>query len=162
VDIWDIFMTSWHILCSFGALFSGFGITHQEKSGNPRRAPAPGVDDMITIFCDFRQFSAKKLAFFSKINVMIQILHNLPLFWVKSANFFSELFGENILKILTSVPESESEKSRILPVPCSMIGPPLALGHVPPLFKLSLFRFFLPEKQGKAGLPDERSSTIEF
>jgi hypothetical protein len=26
----------------------------------------PGVDVMITIFCDFRQFSAKKSAFFSK------------------------------------------------------------------------------------------------
>jgi hypothetical protein len=31
----------------------------------------PGVDVMITIFCDFRQFSTKKLAFFSKTNVMI-------------------------------------------------------------------------------------------
>jgi hypothetical protein len=30
----------------------------------------PGVDVMITIFCDFCQFSAKKLAFFSKTNVM--------------------------------------------------------------------------------------------
>jgi hypothetical protein len=30
-----------------------------------------GVDVMITIFCDFRQFWAKKLAFFSKTNVMI-------------------------------------------------------------------------------------------
>jgi hypothetical protein len=39
----------------------------------------PGVDVMITIFCDFRQFSAKKLAFFSKTNVMIKILHNLAL-----------------------------------------------------------------------------------
>jgi hypothetical protein len=32
----------------------------------------PGVDVMITIFCDFRQFSAKKLAFFSITNVMIR------------------------------------------------------------------------------------------
>jgi hypothetical protein len=39
-----------------------------------------GVDVMITIFGDFRQFSAKKLAFFSKTNVMIKILHNLALF----------------------------------------------------------------------------------
>jgi hypothetical protein len=39
-----------------------------------------GVDVMITIFCDFRQFLAKKLAFFSKTNVMIKILHNLALF----------------------------------------------------------------------------------
>jgi hypothetical protein len=41
-----------------------------------------GVDVMITMFCDFWQFSAKKLAFFSKTNVMIKILHNLALFWV--------------------------------------------------------------------------------
>jgi hypothetical protein len=33
----------------------------------------PGVDVMITVFCDFRQFSAQKLAFFSKTNVMIKI-----------------------------------------------------------------------------------------
>jgi hypothetical protein len=57
---------------------------------------APGVDVMITIFCDFRQFSAKKLAFFSKTNVMIKILHNLALFWVKNANFFAEFFDESI------------------------------------------------------------------
>jgi hypothetical protein len=38
---------------------------------------SPGVDVMITIFCDF---SAKKLAFFSKTNVVIKILHDLALF----------------------------------------------------------------------------------
>jgi hypothetical protein len=59
---------------------------------------------MVTILCDFRQFLAKKLAFFSKTNVMIQILHNLALFQVKNANFFAKNFGENILKIITSVP----------------------------------------------------------
>jgi hypothetical protein len=36
---------------------------------------------------------------------MIKILHNLALFRVKNANFFAEIFGENILKILTSVPD---------------------------------------------------------
>jgi hypothetical protein len=55
----------------------------------------PGVDVMITIFCDFSQFSAKKLAFFSNTNVMIKILHNLALFRVKNAIFFAEIFGEN-------------------------------------------------------------------
>jgi hypothetical protein len=40
----------------------------------------PGVDVMITIFCDFCQFSAKKMAFFSKANVIIKTLHNLALF----------------------------------------------------------------------------------
>jgi hypothetical protein len=56
----------------------------------------PGVDVMITIFCDFSLFSPKKLAFFSKTNVMIKILHNLALFWDKNANFFAEFFGKNI------------------------------------------------------------------
>jgi hypothetical protein len=36
-----------------------------------------GVDVMITIFCDFRQFSAKKLAFFSKTNVKINFLQKI-------------------------------------------------------------------------------------
>jgi hypothetical protein len=31
-------------------------------------------------------------------------LHNLALFRVKNANFFAEFFGENIFKIITSVP----------------------------------------------------------
>jgi hypothetical protein len=56
----------------------------------------PGVDVMIIIFCDFRQFSAKKLAFYSKTNVMIKILHNLALFGAKNANLFAEFFGEII------------------------------------------------------------------
>jgi hypothetical protein len=42
--------------------------------------PVPGVDVMITTFGDFCQFLGKKLAFFSKTNVMIKILHNLALF----------------------------------------------------------------------------------
>jgi hypothetical protein len=29
---------------------------------------------------------------------MIQILHNLALFWVKNGNFFANFFGENIFK----------------------------------------------------------------
>jgi hypothetical protein len=31
-------------------------------------------------------------------------LHNLAWFLVKNANFFAEFFGENIFKIITSVP----------------------------------------------------------
>jgi hypothetical protein len=46
-------------------------------SNDPTR---PGVDVMITIFCDFRQFSAKKLAFFSQTNIKIKNFHNLALF----------------------------------------------------------------------------------
>jgi hypothetical protein len=35
---------------------------------------APGVDVMIKIFCDFCQFSTKKLAFFSKTKAMIKFM----------------------------------------------------------------------------------------
>jgi hypothetical protein len=43
----------------------------------PRTQCDPGSMFMITIFCDFRQFSAKKLAFFSKTNVMIKFLQKV-------------------------------------------------------------------------------------
>jgi hypothetical protein len=59
---------------------------------------------MITIFCDFSQFSAKKLAFFLNTNVMIKyFFQNLSLFRVKNANLFAKFFGQNILNIITSV-----------------------------------------------------------
>jgi hypothetical protein len=35
----------------------------------------------------FDNFRRKKLAFFSKTNVMMKLLNNLALFWVKNANF---------------------------------------------------------------------------
>jgi hypothetical protein len=37
----------------------------------------PGVNVMITIFCNFCQFSAKKLASFLNTNVMINFFQNL-------------------------------------------------------------------------------------
>jgi Fe-S cluster assembly scaffold protein SufB len=40
---------------------------------------SPGVDVMITIFCDFSQFSEKKLAFFKNTNIMIIFLHDFAL-----------------------------------------------------------------------------------
>jgi hypothetical protein len=43
------------------ACFGNFGL----KKARPR------IDVEITIFCDFCQFSAKKMAFLSKTNVMI-------------------------------------------------------------------------------------------
>jgi hypothetical protein len=42
---------------------------------------------------------------FSKTNVMIKMLQNLALFRVENTNFFAEFFGENIFKIITSVPD---------------------------------------------------------
>jgi hypothetical protein len=38
----------------------------------------------------------EKIGVLSNTNVMTTILHNLALFRVKSANFFAEIFGENI------------------------------------------------------------------
>jgi hypothetical protein len=52
---------------------------------------------MITIFCDFWQFSAKKLAFFSKTNVLINFFQTLALFWVKNA-IFCWIFRRKYLK----------------------------------------------------------------
>jgi hypothetical protein len=58
----------------------------------------------ITVFCDFCQFSAKKLAFFfSNTNVKINFFQKLALVWVKKADFWN-FFGKNIFKIMTSVP----------------------------------------------------------
>jgi GH18 family chitinase len=62
-----------HLIYSFVGLDSD---THGIKSLDPWMdlvGRIHGVDVMITIFCDFCQFSAKKLAFFSKTNVMITI-----------------------------------------------------------------------------------------
>jgi hypothetical protein len=45
----------------------------------------------------FDNFSAKKLAFFSKTNVMIPFLHILASFGVKNANFFRWIFWRKYL-----------------------------------------------------------------
>jgi hypothetical protein len=44
------------------------------------------------IFPNFRQ----KIGGFLKNQCYDQNLHNLALFWAKNANFFAEIFGENI------------------------------------------------------------------
>jgi hypothetical protein len=64
----------------------------------------PGVDFMIIIFCDFRQFSKEKLAFFSQNNVKIIFLPKLAIIWVKNDNNFANFFDKNIFKIMTSAP----------------------------------------------------------
>jgi hypothetical protein len=61
------------------------------------------------------------LAFFSKTNVMIKILHNLALFRVKNAYFFAEIF-EKIKKNHNIVPPGlhqlrEGRNERLRPVP---------------------------------------------
>jgi hypothetical protein len=52
---------------------------------------------MITNFCDFGKFSAKKLAFFSKTNVMIQFLRNLA-FAVSKKRHFCRNFWRKLKK----------------------------------------------------------------
>jgi hypothetical protein len=64
---------------------------------------AAGVDVMITIFCDFRQSSAKKIGVFLKNQSYDQIFAKTSSSLTKNANIFAKNFGENILKIITSV-----------------------------------------------------------
>jgi hypothetical protein len=54
---------------------------------------------MITIFSNFCQFSAKKLVFFSKTNVVIQFLHNLFSYVLsQKRQFFNQIFRRKHLK----------------------------------------------------------------
>jgi hypothetical protein len=57
-----------------------------------------GADVMNTIICDSRQLSAKKFAFFVKNRCFDEILQKLAeQSFSKTAIFFSQFFGENIL-----------------------------------------------------------------
>jgi hypothetical protein len=58
-------------------LVSGRHVAHHDRHDH---GGEPGVDVMITIFCDFSQFSAKKLAFFLNINAMSKLFQKLALF----------------------------------------------------------------------------------
>jgi hypothetical protein len=55
-----------------------------------------GVDVMIIIFCDFRQFSAKKLAFFSKTNVIIKIFAKTSSSLSKKRQYFRYIFRRKL------------------------------------------------------------------
>jgi hypothetical protein len=61
-----------------------------------------GADVIISIFFEFRQFSAKN-GVFLKNQRHYHFLHNLALFCVKTP-IFSPFFGKNIFKIITSFP----------------------------------------------------------
>jgi hypothetical protein len=62
---------------------------------------------MSTIFCDFRQFSAKKLfCFFSqKPMLWSPFLQNYLLSESKMLIFFTKFFCKKFIKIITSVPD---------------------------------------------------------
>jgi hypothetical protein len=59
---------------------------------------------MITNLCDFCQFSAKKIGVFLKIQCYDQIFAKTSCSLSKKRQFVRHLFGENILKTITSVP----------------------------------------------------------
>jgi hypothetical protein len=75
-----------------------------------------GVDVMITIFCDFRQFS-EKIAFFSKTNVMLQFSHKLC-FESKNAIFVGDVLAKKKLKITTSAPGRVRAATNLLDERC--------------------------------------------
>jgi hypothetical protein len=54
----------------------------------------PGVDVMITIFYDFCQFSAKKLAFSQKPMLWSNFCKKLAVVWAKTANIFAKFLGK--------------------------------------------------------------------
>jgi hypothetical protein len=56
-------------------------------------------------FLQFLTIFGDKIGVFLKTNVMINFIQNLALFSVKKRQFFAKFFGENIFKIITSVPD---------------------------------------------------------
>jgi hypothetical protein len=76
--------------------FFGLKIYHLATLFSPENEDRSLGDVMITIFCDFRQFSAKN-GVFSQTNVMIKFLHNIQaLFLAKNAfsppSFLAKIF----------------------------------------------------------------------
>jgi hypothetical protein len=55
-------------------------------------------------FLRFLQIFGEKIGVFSKTNVMIKIFAQFSFVMSQKRQFFRSFFGENILKIITSVP----------------------------------------------------------
>jgi hypothetical protein len=85
---------------------------HWKGEKNRTKILKPRIDVMITIFCDFCQVSAKKLAFFTKTDVMIKFLQKTISSLSKKRHFLTKKIGENISKIITLVP-SRSQTTKI-------------------------------------------------
>jgi hypothetical protein len=106
----------------------------------------PGVDVMITIFCDFCQFSAKNWRFPQKLAVV----------WAKNANIFVKFFAENIYIIKTSFPGIHSHlcKTFALYVPTYLTRPSyvnISASNKPQRKLMDNFRpdsKWIPENQG--------------
>jgi hypothetical protein len=63
-------------------------------------------------FLRFLLIFGKKMRFYSNTNAMIKFLQKLAVACAKPANFYANLFGENIFTIITSVPGDEVEVCR--------------------------------------------------
>jgi hypothetical protein len=63
----------------------------------------PGVDVMITIFCDIWQFLAKKWRFSQKTMLWSQFLQKTSSSFRKKRQYFLLIFRRKYLKIITSV-----------------------------------------------------------
>jgi hypothetical protein len=57
-----------------------------------------GADVVITIFCDFSQFSAKKIGVFLKYQYYDQLFSKFSFVLRQKRQFFRKIFSENILK----------------------------------------------------------------
>jgi hypothetical protein len=64
---------------------------------------------MITIFCDFSQFSAK-IGVFLKYQCYDQLFSEFIFVLSQKRQFFAKFFGKNILKIKTSGPGRATSK----------------------------------------------------
>jgi hypothetical protein len=64
---------------------------------------------------DFRPRSSKKIGVVLKINIMIPILQKLTSILHKERRLFAIFLGENIFKIVTSVPQKGSWIDRLIP-----------------------------------------------
>jgi hypothetical protein len=69
------------------AIFSG-----NNYAGEKNNFALSGADEMVTIFSDFSQFPAKKLAFFLETNVFPSTSSILS---QRTPIFFAKFFGEN-------------------------------------------------------------------
>jgi hypothetical protein len=66
-----------------------------------------GADVMITIFCYFSQFSAKKIGVFLKNQCHDQNFAFFAFVLSQKRHFFAKKFRKYFLKIITSVPGTE-------------------------------------------------------
>jgi hypothetical protein len=94
VDLWDWCMQWFSFDGSISARLPFISCrrhltTFESSSGTRGRCYDHIFLRFSTIFCE---------------KIMIKILHNLALLWVKNANFVADFIGENILKITKSVP----------------------------------------------------------